>query len=128
MPSSLVVDLFDLIQQQKRHNTFQTTPKQAPKTKEKRNPNSQRTCRYMAKIEVRSDVSEDLIRESLIALSYSLPDTNLSSPDLTKSSSSVKNVTESVNTDGKEKLRSDLISISYAESPDVKDTPGRRKG
>ena len=82
----------------------------------------------MAKREVRSDVSEDLTRESLIALSYSLPDTSLSSPDLPKSSSILKNVAETVNTDEKEKLRSDLISISYAESPDVKDSPGKKKG
>ncbi|CAH1416177.1 unnamed protein product [Lactuca virosa] len=80
-------------------------------------------CCYMAKREFGSDVSEDLTRESLIALSYTLPDTNLSSTDVTKSSKSVKNVEEAVNSDEREKFRADLISISYAESPDTKDLP-----
>ncbi|KAI3731965.1 hypothetical protein L1987_63159 [Smallanthus sonchifolius] len=83
------------------------------------------TWRYMAKREVESDVSVDLTRESLIALSYSLPDTDFSSPELPKS---VKNVTEAVNNDGKDKFRSELISISYAESPDTKDSPGKTNG
>ncbi|CAH1416176.1 unnamed protein product [Lactuca virosa] len=82
-----------------------------------------RICCYMAKREFGSDVSEDLTRESLIALSYTLPDTNLSSTDVTKSSKSVKNVEEAVNSDEREKFRADLISISYAESPDTKDLP-----
>ncbi|KAL7607480.1 hypothetical protein Lser_V15G16070 [Lactuca serriola] len=80
-------------------------------------------CCYMAKREFGSDVSEDLTRESLIALSYTLPDTNLSSTDVTKSSKSVKNVAEAVISDEREKFRADLISISYAESPDTKDLP-----
>lgn len=75
----------------------------------------------MAKREVGSDVSEELTRESLIALSYSLPDTELSSTDLPKIA--VENVTEAVNTDGNDKVRSDLISIAYAESPDIKGSP-----
>ncbi|KAL8249374.1 hypothetical protein R6Q59_006242 [Mikania micrantha] len=76
----------------------------------------------MAERGVESDVSVDLTRESLIALAYALPDTlpdtDLSSPELPKS---VKNVKEAVNTDEKDKLRSELISIAYAESPDTKD-------
>ncbi|KAI3764668.1 hypothetical protein L2E82_14679 [Cichorium intybus] len=76
-----------------------------------------RTWCYMAKREFGSDVSEELTRESLIALSYTLPDTkNLSSTE-------VPNVAESVNTDEKEEFRAGLISISYAESPDTKDSP-----
>ncbi|KAI3498476.1 hypothetical protein L1887_34251 [Cichorium endivia] len=83
-----------------------------------------RTWCYMAKREFRSDVSEDLTRESLIALSYTLPDTkNLSSTEVPKSSNTVNNVAESVNTDEKEEFRAGLISISYAESPDTKDSP-----
>lgn len=78
----------------------------------------------MAKREFGSDVSEELTRESLIALSYTLPDTkNLSSTEVPKSSNTVKNVAESVNTDEKEEFRAGLISISYAESPDTKDSP-----
>ncbi|KAK9065391.1 hypothetical protein SSX86_016774 [Deinandra increscens subsp. villosa] len=78
----------------------------------------------MAEREVESEVSANLTRESLIALSYSLPDTALSSTELPKS---VKNV-EAVNTDEKDKFRSELISISYAESPDTKDSPGKTNG
>ncbi|KAI7752638.1 hypothetical protein M8C21_017725 [Ambrosia artemisiifolia] len=80
---------------------------------------------YMAKREVESEVSVDLARESLIALSYSLPETVISSTELPKS---VKNVTEAVNTDEKDKVRSDLISIAYAESPDAKDSPAKTNG
>ncbi|KAI3743803.1 hypothetical protein L1987_56870 [Smallanthus sonchifolius] len=74
---------------------------------------------YMAEKEVRSEVSVNLARESLIALSYSLPDPDLST-DLPKS---VQNATEAVNTDEKEKVRSELISIAYAEPPDTKGSP-----
>ncbi|KAL8268384.1 hypothetical protein R6Q59_002182 [Mikania micrantha] len=77
-------------------------------------------CYYMAKNKTKSEASADLARESLIALSYSLPDTDLLSTDLPKS---VQNATKAVNTDEKEKVRSKLISISYAESPDVKGSP-----
>lgn len=83
----------------------------------------------MAKREFGSDVSEDLTRESLIALSYTLPDTkNLSSTEVSKSSENVKNAAEGVNSDEKEKFRVGLISISYAESPDAKDLPEKNKG
>ncbi|KAK1424992.1 hypothetical protein QVD17_20334 [Tagetes erecta] len=77
-------------------------------------------CYYMAKKEVGSDISVDLARESLIALSYSLPDTELFSTEFPKSG---QNATEAVKPDGNEKLRSELISISYAESTDTKDSP-----
>ncbi|KAI3796648.1 hypothetical protein L1987_39327 [Smallanthus sonchifolius] len=75
---------------------------------------------YMAEKEVRSEVSVNLARESLIALSYSLPDPDLSSTDLPKGA---QNATEAVNTDEKEKVRSDLISIAYTEPPDTKGSP-----
>ncbi|KAJ0836968.1 hypothetical protein HanRHA438_Chr16g0772941 [Helianthus annuus] len=74
----------------------------------------------VAKNEAESEVSVDLARESLIALSYSLPDTDLPSTDQPKS---VHSVTEAVNTDEKEKARSELISISCGESPDTKGSP-----
>ncbi|KAL4585884.1 hypothetical protein LXL04_010511 [Taraxacum kok-saghyz] len=100
-----------------------TIPKEAaadPKTKGERNQIAHtRICCYMAKREFGSDVSEDLTRESLIALSYTLPDTkNLSSKEV-----DLKNVAEDVNSDENEKVRAGLISISYAESPDTKDSP-----
>ncbi|KAF5756757.1 hypothetical protein HanXRQr2_Chr17g0818561 [Helianthus annuus] len=79
----------------------------------------------MAKREGESEVSVDLARESLIALSYSLPETDLFPTELPKS---VKTVTEAVNTDEKDKLRCELISISYAESPDTKESPGKTNG
>ena len=74
----------------------------------------------MAERKVGSDVAVDLTRESLIALSYSLPDSDLPPTELPKN---VKSVTEAVNTDEKDKVRCGLISISYAESPDTKDSP-----
>ncbi|ESW27753.1 hypothetical protein PHAVU_003G229200 [Phaseolus vulgaris] len=61
--------------------------------------------------------SKEVARESLIAISNSLPEKTLDS-----------NLSESKKSDGvaipirdkDDKFRSELISISYAESPDVK--------
>ena len=78
----------------------------------------------MAKREIRSDVSEDLTRESLIAISYSLPDKHFPLNDL---SSGLKNVTDAANVDKKEKCRAELISIAYAQSPDTKFLPVKNK-
>ncbi|GJS70371.1 nascent polypeptide-associated complex subunit beta-like protein, partial [Tanacetum coccineum] len=78
------------------------------------------SCCYMAERKVGSDVVEDLTRESLIALSYYLLDSDLPPSEFPKN---VKSVTEAVNTDEKDIVRCNLISISYAESPDTKDSP-----
>lgn len=80
----------------------------------------------MAKREGVSEVSADLTRESLIALAYSLPDTDTTSPELPKTD--IKNVTKAVNTDEKDKFRSELISIAYDESPDTKGSPAKTNG
>ncbi|GKB85629.1 F-box family protein, partial [Tanacetum coccineum] len=79
-----------------------------------------RSCCYMAERKVGSDVGEDLTRESLIALSYSLPDFDL---PLTEFPKNMKSITKAVNTNEKEKVRCNLISISYAESLDSKNSP-----
>ncbi|KAF8379112.1 hypothetical protein HHK36_028541 [Tetracentron sinense] len=64
-------------------------------------------------------VSQELARESLIAISQSLPekvlDSKLSFEDLNS-----LDVVEVIDSHGAEKYRSKLISISYAESPDIK--------
>ncbi|GJT41721.1 hypothetical protein Tco_0941586 [Tanacetum coccineum] len=78
-----------------------------------------RSCCYMAERKVGRDVVEDLTRESLIALSYSLLDFDLPPTEFPKN---VKSVTEAVNTDEKDIVRCNMISISYAESPDTKNS------
>lgn len=82
----------------------------------------------MAKREVGSDVSEDLTRESLIAISYSLPDKHFPLKDLPRISNGLKNVADAANIDKKDKCRAELISISYAQSPDTKFLPVKKKG
>ncbi len=78
----------------------------------------------MDKKEVGGDLSEDLTRESLIAISYRLPDKDpYPGPGLPKTFNS-EDVAEIVNNDGgSEKYRSKLISISYTQSPDAKGLP-----
>ncbi|KAL2322919.1 hypothetical protein Fmac_027298 [Flemingia macrophylla] len=65
-----------------------------------------------------SKESKEVARESLIAISNSSPDKILESYPVTetKKSDGVANP----NCDQDDKYRSELISISYAESPDVK--------
>ena len=86
----------------------------------------------MDKKEPGKEASEAVTRESLIALSYPLPekdlDTGLSPEDLNG-----ENLDQATNGDGDEKYRSKLISISYTQSPDCKalpvtPTPGELKG
>ncbi|GMY29800.1 hypothetical protein FCV25MIE_25042 [Fagus crenata] len=64
------------------------------------------------------EVSEELARELLIAISYSLPDQVLELNSVPENFNSVDNVVVS-NNDGAEKYRSELISISYVQSPDI---------
>ncbi|THG10970.1 hypothetical protein TEA_028063 [Camellia sinensis var. sinensis] len=84
----------------------------------------------MDKKEPGKEVSEDVTRESLIALSYRLPEKDLAlgfSPENLNSESLV----EGIDGDGAERYRSKLISISYSESPEVKTVPvapGESKG
>lgn len=57
-------------------------------------------------------------RESLIALSYSAPDKALPSKDLPENSNT-ENAVEGTEVDRKEKFRSELISLSYMQSPET---------
>ncbi|KAI8572541.1 hypothetical protein RHMOL_Rhmol01G0207500 [Rhododendron molle] len=81
---------------------------------------------FMDKVEqTRKEASEDATRESLIAISYRLPEKKDLGPEfapenLIKSENLVKGITGG---DGEEKYRSKLISISYSESPDTKSVP-----
>lgn len=64
------------------------------------------------------EVAEEVARESLIAISYSEPDKVFASK-----SSSEKVTGESliggIDGDAEDKFRSELISISYTQSPDI---------
>lgn len=64
-------------------------------------------------------VYDDVTRESLIAISYHLPEDKIEqNPSLEKATNGTQ--PDAVNVDEIEKYRSELISISYPELPDVK--------
>ncbi|XP_020228981.1 uncharacterized protein LOC109809961 [Cajanus cajan] len=65
-----------------------------------------------------SKESKEVARESLIAISNTSPDKILDSNSVIESKKS--DGVAKPNYDQDEKFRSELISISYAESPDVK--------
>lgn len=81
---------------------------------------------FMDKVEqTRKEASEDATRESLIAISYRLPEKKDLAPEhkpenLNKSEDLGNGILKG---DGEEKYRSKLISISYSESPDTKSVP-----
>ncbi|MBA0609706.1 hypothetical protein Godav_021718 [Gossypium davidsonii] len=62
------------------------------------------------------EVPIEQARASLIAISYTVPDT---SPNTDHASRNI----DGAMTDGTEKCRSELISISYDHSPDVQEAP-----
>ncbi|XVF10999.1 hypothetical protein REPUB_Repub07fG0231500 [Reevesia pubescens] len=66
--------------------------------------------------------TQELARELLIAISYSVPETDLNSDHASKNIDSA-NGAAVAKTDGAEKYRSELISISYAQSPDAQVSP-----
>lgn len=68
------------------------------------------------------EIPEDVTRESLIALSYTEPP-----EDLAIGNSPAKKPAEAMISDGNEKYRSELISISYSLSPETP-TPGVHPG
>ncbi|XWS65733.1 hypothetical protein CRYUN_Cryun05aG0138700 [Craigia yunnanensis] len=73
------------------------------------------------------DGAEAVTRESLIAISYSVPD----KADASKLSSDNLNgekLVEGIDSDGAEKYRSALISISCSQSPDSKGLPSTLNG
>ncbi|GKU92264.1 hypothetical protein SLEP1_g6013 [Rubroshorea leprosula] len=67
-------------------------------------------------------VAEEVTRESLIAISYAEPDKVVSSK-LPSENLNGEKLVNGANHDGTEKYRSELISISYTESPDIKASP-----
>lgn len=75
----------------------------------------------MDKAEPNKELSEDSTRESLIAISYKLPENgeaDATSPKNTRADG------ETSPRDGEDnKFRSELISISYSQSPDMKVQP-----
>lgn len=75
----------------------------------------------MDKAEPRKDLTEEMTRESLIAISYGVPDDDLPA-DSPKNIDNNK-VVEPLTHDGDEKYRSKLISISYSPSPDMEVLP-----
>lgn len=68
------------------------------------------------------EISEEVTRESLIAISYSEAEKDLSIESEPENSNR-ENVVKSVNDDEDNKYRSQLISISYEESPDTEVEP-----
>ncbi|MBA0850933.1 hypothetical protein Goshw_009795 [Gossypium schwendimanii] len=62
------------------------------------------------------EISIEQARESLIAISFTVPDT---SPNTDNASRNI----DGAMTDGTEKFRTELISISYDHSPDVQEAP-----
>lgn len=68
------------------------------------------------------EAAEELTRESLIAISYSVPDKD-NSQDLPFPNKGSDNEVADINNEKAEKIRSELISISYAESPNINTPP-----
>ena len=75
----------------------------------------------MDKAEPNKELTVDSTRESLIALSY-LP-ANEQPAATSPKETSIQNGCGSPHFDGKEKYRSELISISYSPSPDMEIRP-----
>ncbi|OIT39498.1 hypothetical protein A4A49_15662 [Nicotiana attenuata] len=85
---------------------------------------------YMDKKASGKEISEEVTRESLIAISYSEPEKDLSIESEPENSNR-ENVVKSINEDEDNKYRSELISISYEEPPDTEVeqvSPGEFKG
>ncbi|KAG5627172.1 hypothetical protein H5410_012390 [Solanum commersonii] len=81
----------------------------------------------MDKKESGKEISEEVTRESLIAISYSEPEIDPSIESVPENSNR-ENVVKSLNDIRDDKYRSELISISYAESPDTEVQPREFKG
>ncbi|PKI46901.1 uncharacterized protein LOC116206364 [Punica granatum] len=82
-----------------------------------------RTAHFMDIESPNKEVSKDLARESLIAISNLLPDNVLGEDVSLLESLSNGNGVAAVNSDITEKYRTELISISYGQSPDAKPKP-----
>ncbi|KAK6919878.1 hypothetical protein RJ641_015782 [Dillenia turbinata] len=68
-----------------------------------------------------ADIAE-IVRDSLIAISQT-PEVNCCPPKLLPKTSKNENQVNAILGDAAEKYRSELISISYLESPDTKTLP-----
>ncbi|GMI84936.1 hypothetical protein HRI_002162900 [Hibiscus trionum] len=75
----------------------------------------------------RNEATEEVTRESLIAISYSLLDKVVGSKLSSGNLNGEKQI-ERIDSDGDEKYRSELISISSSQSPDDKGSPSPLKG
>ncbi|CAI9770397.1 unnamed protein product [Fraxinus pennsylvanica] len=82
----------------------------------------EKDCQFMDNKEPGKEISEDMTRESLIALSYWVPETGLNAEDSPKNLDSEEAV-QPLDCDVDDKYRSKLISISYSQSPDGKVRP-----
>uniref|UniRef100_A0A2N9IZZ1 Uncharacterized protein n=1 Tax=Fagus sylvatica TaxID=28930 RepID=A0A2N9IZZ1_FAGSY len=82
-------------------------------------------CRFMDKTVPGKEAPEEVTRESLIAISYPVPDkvptSKLSSEKSEKLNS--ENLVEAIDSNGEEKCRSELISISYTQSSETGGLP-----
>ncbi|XP_062175315.1 uncharacterized protein LOC133880378 [Alnus glutinosa] len=70
----------------------------------------------------KSETPEEVTRESLIAISNSLPDKDPTSKLLSEKLNG-ENLVGGIDYSGEEKYRSKLISISYTQSPDTGGLP-----
>ncbi|KAF9685510.1 hypothetical protein SADUNF_Sadunf03G0062100 [Salix dunnii] len=79
--------------------------------------------RYMDnKVAACEEVSQELARESLISISYCLPD-KFPNSEIVPQAVKAEEKLMVINGDGDEKYRSELISIAYTQSPDTATSP-----
>ncbi|KAJ9152619.1 hypothetical protein P3X46_026166 [Hevea brasiliensis] len=71
--------------------------------------------------EARTEVSQEQARELLIGISYCLPD-KVQNSEVQEILTGKESVSRT-NSDGADKYRSELISISYCPSPDMTPSP-----
>lgn len=84
-------------------------------------------CHFMDKVVHGKEVSEEVTRESLIAISYTEPDKILGSKHSSEKVNGESLIGE-INGDAEDKFRSELISISYTVSPEIGGSPVGAKG
>ncbi|GMN65259.1 hypothetical protein TIFTF001_034328 [Ficus carica] len=77
---------------------------------------------FMDKTAPEKEVPEEVARESLISISYSLPEKVLTSK-VSSDKANGESLVGGVDRDGEDKFRSELISISYTQSPDLGGLP-----
>ncbi|KAL4600296.1 hypothetical protein ACB092_11G188600 [Castanea dentata] len=79
-------------------------------------------CCFMDKTVPGKEVPDEVTRESLISISYSEPD-KVPTSKLSTEKLNGENHLGRVDSNGDEKYRSELISISYTESPETEGLP-----